>query len=93
MISIVDGSEWILGGGPRLPYYLSPTRASAVVQTGGDPDLTLQEDDDLLCSESCSFKRCSFKPGDIAVYNFVQTVHKQVQTDTNRYKQIQTDTN
>ena len=26
-----------LGGGPRLPYYLSPTRA-AVVQTGGDPD-------------------------------------------------------
>ena len=27
-----------LGGGPRLPYYLSPTRASAVVQTGGDPD-------------------------------------------------------
>ena len=34
-----------LEGGPRLPDSLSPTRASAVVQTGGDldPDLSLSK--------------------------------------------------
>ena len=46
----------------------------------------------VLCSKSCSFKRCSFKRGDTDVDNLVRTVHKQVQTDTNMYKQVPTRT-